>query len=87
MENREFIEGTCRNDQDKVRSHLYEVTYDPEYTLTPMCGYGWNRSDGHSFSIFRGHGSSRGTCKLCEANVAANKPSLKDGWDHKTKWL
>lgn len=84
---RVFIQGMCRNDQHKIRSHLYEVVYEPDYTLIPMCGYAWNRSSGHGFSIFRGHQSQRGTCKLCEANVAADKPAVRDGWEHKTKWL
>lgn len=98
---RKFIEAMCRNDQHKVRSHLYEVFHrEPEMTddgaiiaescgpdYAPMCGYGWNRSDGESFSILRGHRSARGTCQLCKANVEANKPAVTDGWAHKTKWL
>ncbi|MGI9485433.1 MAG: hypothetical protein ACR2RF_06035 [Geminicoccaceae bacterium] len=84
MSEREFVEGMCRNDQDAARSHFYERV-DGDYW--PMCGYGWNRSDGHAFSIFRGHRSMRGTCKICLRNIAADKPSLKEGWEHPTKWL
>lgn len=84
MTAREFIEGMCRNSQHAVRSHMYEVV-DGDYW--PMCGYGWNRSDGEALSIFRGNGSARGTCKLCENNIASDKPSLRDGWHHKTRWL
>ena len=84
MGQRQFIEGMCRNQQDAVRSHLYEVV-DGDYF--PMCGYGWNRADGHRLSIFRGHTSQRGTCKLCQRNVANDQPPFKDGWDHPTKWL
>lgn len=80
----DYIEGMCRNDQDKVRSHMYAVI-DGKYF--PMCGYGWNRSDGEAFSIFRGHHSARGTCQLCLNNIAANKPPVRNGWPHKTKWL
>lgn len=79
-----IIEGMCRNDQHAVRSHLY-AKIDGEYY--PMCGYGWNRSDGDGFSIFRGHQSARGTCKLCKRNVEAGKSPVKDGWPHSTKWL
>ncbi|WP_314712950.1 hypothetical protein [Sphingobium yanoikuyae] len=56
-------------------------------TLWPMCGYGWNRSDGHRFSIFRGSPGTEGDCKLCRKNVAAGKPPVVDGFPHKTKWL
>ena len=80
----EIIEGMCRNDQDTVRSHLYAKI---DGDLWPMCGYGWNRSGGHRFSIFRGHHSARGTCKLCQRNVTAGKPPVMDGWDHRTRWL
>lgn len=80
----DFIEGMCRNEQHRVRSHLY-VSVDGE--LYPMCGYGWNRSDGQGFSIFRGHKSNRGTCKLCIKNVNAGKPPVTDGFPHKTKWI
>ena len=82
---REFTEGLCRNEQDAVRSHIYERFPDGSYA--PMCGYGWNRSNGTSFSIFRGHTSARGTCQLCQRNLKAGKPAVRDGWPHKTKWI
>lgn len=96
---REFIEGLCRNEQHKVRSHMYEVVRKPsgnaledgtpviDVEYTPMCGYGWNRSGGKYFSIFRGNSSNRGTCQKCLTNIANNKPAVADGWKHKTKWL
>ena len=44
--------GDCRNSAPgRVVSHTYAET---EEGLFPMCGYGWNRSDGKAFSIFRG---------------------------------
>lgn len=79
-----YVEGLCRNEGDEVRSHLYKET--PE-GLVPMCGWGWNRSDGEGFSIFRGHRSNRGCCKTCIKKMKANKPPVTDGWPHKTKWI
>lgn len=80
-----YVEGMCRNDQHKVRSHMYAMREDGQ--LLPMCGYGWNRLGGQAFSIFRGHQSARGTCKLCLKNIAAGKSPITDGWPHKTKWI
>lgn len=78
--------GVDRNDPDGVRSHLYVP--DPEVGgLVPMCGYGWNRSDGSAFSIFRGWASRRGICKLCERNLAAGRPPVTEGWPHPTRWI
>lgn len=102
-----FVEAVCRNEQDKVKSHLYkevaelvpveelssyavDAVRDGKVEVTnlyPMCGYGWNRNDGDSFSIFRGHRSRRGTCKTCLNNIEKNKEPVKNGWPHKTKWI
>ncbi len=74
-----------RNNPDEARVHAYvEVS---GRGLLPMCGYGWNRSNGHRFSILRGYGSRRGRCKLCEKNVAQKKEPVVDGFEHKTRWL
>ena len=81
----EYIPGICRNEQDKVRSHTYARTAAGNYW--PMCDYGWNRSDGARFSIFRGHISNRGHCKLCNANEAAGRRPVICARPHKTKWL
>lgn len=70
---------------DRALSHTYAETDDGN--LYPMCGYGWNRSGGHSLSIFRGSPGTEGNCKLCQKNVAAKKPPVIDGFPHKTKWL
>lgn len=75
--------GQCRNN-DYALTHTYAETEDG---LWPMCGYGWNRSDGESFSIFRGAPGSTGDCKLCTKKLREGKPPLKEGWPHKTKWL
>lgn len=66
-------------------THTYAMMEDGN--LFPMCGYGWNRSDGHAFSILRKTPGSQGSCKLCQKNVAAGKPPLFEGWEHKTRWL
>ena len=83
-----FREGTDRNDgHDWYRakhSHTYAET--PE-GLFPMCGYGWNRSDGLAFSILRSQLGTEGNCKLCHKNLTAGKPPMKHGFPHKTRWI
>lgn len=81
----DYIEGVCRNEPNASRSHLYASTVAGN--LWPMCDYGWNRSNGSRFSIFRGWSSSRGTCKICEANVDAGKRPVVRARPHKTRWL
>jgi hypothetical protein len=66
-------------------SHTYAMMSDGE--LWPMCGYGWNRSNGERFSILRQMPGSRGSCKLCAKNIAAGKPPVLVGFKHKTRWL
>lgn len=79
-----YIEGMDRNSQDAVRSHLYAETKAGNYW--PMCGYGWNRADGYRLSIFWGHRSTRGTCKLCERRLARKLPPVFKPWPHPTRW-
>ena len=79
-----YRSGECRNEGQKVRTHTYAET---DEGLFPMCGYGWNRSDGEAFPIFRGSPDTHGNCKLCEKNIAEGKPPITDGWPHPTKWL
>lgn len=81
----DYIPGLCRNEQHKVRSHTYALTAAGNYW--PMCDYGWNRSDGERFSIFRGHVSTRGHCKICEQREAAGLRPIFRPRPHKTKWL
>ena len=78
-----FRSGSCRNEPHRT-SHTYAET---KAGLFPMCGYGWNRSDGESFSIFRGSPGTEGDCKRCAKNLREGKPSITAGWAHKTKWL
>ena len=80
-----FIQaGVCRNAPEARTSHTYA---DNGNGLWPMCGYGWNRSDGEAFSIFRSAPGTEGDCKLCRKNLRNNKPPTTDGWPHKTRWL
>lgn len=76
--------GICRNDK-RALSHTYAMMDDGQ--LWPMCGYGWNRSDGTGFSILRCPPGSEGDCKLCRQHVREGKPPVIDGFPHKTKWL
>ncbi len=95
---RVFVEAIGRNPGEEFQcSHLYEEISDPTDVAAishlgartgyaPMCIYGWNRSDGAAFSIFRGHTGARGLCRICERREKLNLPSLKEGAPHKTKW-
>lgn len=67
-------------------SHLYQQ--DDNGDLTPMCRYGWNRSDGAGFSVFRGHRGSKGLCNICHKRSQKGLPPVpaKPG-SHKTKWM
>lgn len=81
----DYIEGADRNNPQLARSHLYAITAAGHYW--PMCDYGWNRSGGHRFSILRGWGSPRGTCKICEKRVEAGLRPILKARAHKTRWL
>jgi hypothetical protein len=83
-----YRSGSCRNASAygmQRASHTYAMMEDG--SLLPMCGYGWNRSDGEAFSIFRGAPGTEGNCKRCRKNVAAGLPPVAEGFAHKTKWL
>lgn len=76
--------GQCRNDPDAT-PHTYAEMKDG--TLWPMCGYGWNRSNGARFSIFRGTPGSEGDCRICRENVRLCRSPVKIGVKRKTRWL
>lgn len=91
-----YVEAIGRNEgEDKQHSHLYEITrkIDPKTgqgynQYLPMCRHGWNRSDGESFSIFRGHRGDKGLCKTCERRRKQGLPGVESKPNsHKTKWL
>ena len=79
-----YRSGSCRNN-DSALSHTYAEVENGD--LYPMCGYGWNRSDGERFSIFRGSYGTEGDCRLCRNNLRAGKPPRTEPFPHKTKWL
>ncbi len=79
-----YRSGQDRNNE-RALSHTYAMTQAGG--LWPMCGYGWNRSGGHRFSIFRGSPGTEGDCRLCRRNIEAGKRPVHDGFPHKTKWL
>lgn len=82
-----YVEAIGRNPgEEHGRSHLYAENMDGDYT--PMCRYGWNRSDGAALSIFRGHRGQRGTCRVCLRRVYRGLPPVEAvPGSHKTKWI
>lgn len=82
-----YVEAIGRNEgEEKGHSHLYATEDDRNYL--PMCRYGWNRSDGAAFSIFRGHVGARGACKICRKRADAGLHGVEaQPGSHKTKWL
>lgn len=79
-----YRSGQCRNDE-RALSHTYAE--DAEGNLLPMCGYGWNRSDGYRLSIFRSTYGSEGDCCICAHNLRAGKAPHPGPFPHKTRWL
>lgn len=78
-----YITGLDRNDQHLV-AHIYKGPYsNPE---GPMCARGWNRANGHGFSIFRNNVGDAGVCNVCLRRLLAGKPSVPPR-DRKTRWL
>lgn len=84
---RAYVEAIGRNRGEELQhSHLYAVMDDGDYL--PMCRYGWNRSDGAAFSIFRGWSGARGLCRVCQRRSAAGLPPVESrSGSHKTKWI
>lgn len=78
-----YQSGQDRNDKYAL-THTYAM-YNGD--IWPMCGYGWNRSNGENFSIFRNQPGTEGKCKLCQRNLRTGKLPLVNGFPHKTKWL
>lgn len=96
----EYVEAIGRNPgEENQHSHLYVKVSEPTDVAAmtglgartgylPMCRYGWNRSDGEGFSIFRGHRGGRGLCKICEKRKIAGLPGVEAvPGSHKTKWI
>lgn len=82
---RVYVEAVGRNPgEEKGRSHLY-LLEDGEYT--PMCEFGWNRSDGERFSIFRGWRGHRGLCRTCSNRAEKGLEPIREARGHKTQWI
>jgi hypothetical protein len=84
-----YLIGMGRNPGEEWNAtHIYkEEGKGEDYQLTPMCIYGWNRSDGDRFSIWRGNMSNRGLCGHCVRRIQKGLSPVADGSGHKTKWL
>jgi hypothetical protein len=82
-----YVSAIGRNPGEELgRSHLYAELDGGDYL--PMCRWGWNRSDGAGFSIFRGHMGARGLCAICQRRREEGKQPVdaKPG-SHKTRWI
>ena len=85
INNKEYIPGMDRSEDGyKNKTHLYEGPFSD--LGKPMCKYGWHRSDGEGYSVFRNNISQAGICTLCLKRAEANLPGV-DPWPHKTKWI
>ena len=87
INSKEYVTGMGRNEgEDNLVTHLYEGSY--ESPGSPMCRFGWNRSNGAAYSIFRNNISNKGICKTCQKRAEKGLPSVPavEG-SHKTKWL
>jgi hypothetical protein len=80
-----YITGLDRN-EPKVVAHLYATAKGPMDPYAPMCARGWNRENGHGFSILRGNVGPAGVCRVCQRRAAQELPPVKP-LDRKTKWL
>ena len=78
---REYVTGLDRNDQHLV-AHLYKGTFDR--VGLPMCARGWNRLNGHGWSIFRNCGER--ICKVCLRRANMKLPGVRE-LDRPTRWL
>jgi ribosomal protein S14 len=69
--------GTYTNTPtEKKVTHLYELGENIMDFLNPMCRRGWNRDNGQSYSIFRGHVSEAGLCRVCLKRAAKGLPGV-----------
>ena len=80
-----YILGLGRDVPPPRLAHLYQGTFSSPGN--PMCAWGWNRSNGHSYSIFRGHEGVGGVCKICWRRAKAGKNGVRDNRERRTKYL
>lgn len=69
-----------RSDGTKIQyryaqySHIY--TGDMDNPGWPMCPEGWNRDDGHGYSIWRNNDGEDGVCPVCRARWLRGLPPV-----------
>ena len=80
-----YVVGADRNNPHECKSHIYTGPSHSDLR-GPLCGYGWNRSDGEAFSILRNNSSSRGTCATCAKREKEGAGPVPP-WPHKTRWI
>lgn len=78
-----YVIGQDRN-EDAAVAHLYRGTF--RRTGSPMCRRGWNRLNGHGYSIFRNN-LGAGVCKTCLRRARAQAKPVPDDLERRTKWL
>lgn len=84
--NYSYVEAIGRNPgEGRQVSHIY--VDDGSGDLEPLCRWGWNRSDGKGFSIFRGHRGGKGLCRVCARRMAAGEVQGPGPSNRKTKWI
>lgn len=80
-----YISGIGRNTGDeKLKTHLYDG--DMNDPGLPMCIYGWNRSNGSGYSIYRNNFGESGICSICLRRAQLGLKGVQPS-EHKTKWL
>lgn len=77
-----YVSGQDRCEPNTV-AHLYRGTM--RRVGSPMCRRGWNRLDGHGYSIFRNL-LGAGVCKVCLRRAVQKREPVREA-DRKTKWL
>lgn len=84
-EERVVVWGVCRNEPDARKAHAY--VGDSYHSLEgPLCPYGWNRSGGFGFSIFRNNVGRLGRCVLCESAIMRGDLTPVEPKARKTRW-
>lgn len=61
-----------QTDTEEKVTHLWELGQNFMDYKFPMCRRGYNRENGQAYSIFRGHVSTKGICKICLTRASKN---------------
>jgi hypothetical protein len=82
---KEYVYAIGRNPgEEKLKAHLYLGAFGK--IKGPMCRYGWNREDGHGFSIARFNLGEIGICAICQRRAEKKLLPVKPK-TRKTRWL